>query len=198
MKNIIIVFLLISTSVLGQEYNFDIHNTSLDEYLIMEEKLGSKRLPTTSNHISFTGDAQPIKFLRKEKIIPDLTVFYFFQKADSTMSYILYEWDVANFEKRDNNQKSEKFQKALITKYEQLKKDITEEFGQPKVKSNYSNLGRYDQKNFFEEKSTWNPNDSTKIELYSITSNHYEKKGIITINPAHRIRLYIRNQEKKK
>lgn len=198
MKNIIIGFLLISTSVFGQEFDFDIHNTSLDEYLKMEERLGSEKIPTTSNHVSFSGEAQPIKFLRKEKIIPDLTAFYFFKKADSTMSYILYEWDVSNFEKQDNNQKSDIFQKALIAKYKELKKNISEDFGQPEVKSNYSNLAKYDQKNFFEEKSTWNPNDSTEVELYSIASNHYEKKGAITINPTHRIRLYIRNQSKEK
>lgn len=198
MKNIIIGFLLISTSVFGQEFNFDIHNTSLDEYLKMEERLGSEKIPTSSNHVSFSGEAQPIKFLRKEKIIPDLTAFYFFKKTDSTMSYILYEWDVSNFEKQDNNQKSEKFQKALIAKYKELKKNISEDFGQPKVKSNYSNLAQYDQKNFFEEKSAWNPNDSTELELYSIASNHYEKKGAMTINPTHRIRLYIRNQSKEK
>ena len=74
----------------------------------MEERLGGERISTTSNHISFRGEAQPIKFLRKEKEIPDLTVYYFFKKADSTMSYILYEWDISNFEKQENNQKSEK------------------------------------------------------------------------------------------
>ena len=198
MKNIIIGFLLISSSVFGQEFNFDIHNTTLDEYLKMEERLGSEKIPTTSNHVSLSGEAQPIKFLRKEKIIPDLTAFYFFKKTDSIMSYILYEWDVSNFEKQDNNQKSDRFQKALIAKYKELKKDISDDFGQPEVKSNYSNLAKYDQKNFFEEKSTWNPNDSTEVKLYSIASNHYEKKGAMTINPTHRIRLYIRNQSKEK
>ncbi|UAB82322.1 hypothetical protein INR76_06060 [Marixanthomonas sp. SCSIO 43207] len=198
MKNLIIGILFISTSVFGQEFNFDIHNTSLSEYLKMEESLGSEKIPTTSNHVSFGGNAQPIKYLRKEKVIPELTAFYFFKKADSTMSYVLYEWDVSNFEKRENNQKSEKFQNALIAKYKGLKKEISNEFGKPKVKSNYSNLAQYDLKDFFEEKSTWNPNDSTEVELYSIASNHYEKKGAMTINPTHRIRLYIRNQSKEK
>jgi hypothetical protein len=183
---------------LGQEFNFEIHNTSLDEYLKMEEGLGSKKIPTTSNHVSYSGEAQPIMFLRKEKVIPDLTAFYFFKKEDSTISYILYEWDVSNFEQQDNNQKSEEFQNALIAKYKELKKAISANFGQPEVDSNYSNLAQYDQKNFFEEKSTWNPNDSTEIELYSVSSNYYEKRGAITINPTHRIRLYIRKQSKEK
>jgi DNA-binding Lrp family transcriptional regulator len=198
MKNLIIGILFISTSVFGQEFNFDIHNTSLTEYMKMEENLGSEKIPTTSNHVSFGGNAQPIKYLRKEKVIPDLTAFYFFKKADSTMSYVLYEWDVSNFEKQYNNQKSEKFQEALIAKYKGLKKEISNEFGQPKVKKNYSNISRLDSINTFVESSTWNPNDSTEIEMYATVSNYYEKKGAITINQVHRIRLYIRNQSKEK
>ncbi|MCB4809685.1 hypothetical protein LG651_15620 [Tamlana sp. 62-3] len=198
MKYIIIGILFISTSVFGQEFNFDIHNTSLAEYLKMEESLGSEKIPTTSNHVSFGGNAQPIKYLRKEKVIPDLTSFYFFKKADSTMSYVLYEWDVSNFEKQDNNQKSKKFQKALITKYKGLKKEISNEFGQPEVKKNYSNISRLDSINTFVESSTWKPNDSIEIEMYTTVSNYYEKKGAMTINPVHRIRLYIKNQSKEK
>ncbi|MCB0537870.1 MAG: hypothetical protein H6571_17930 [Lewinellaceae bacterium] len=198
MKNLIIGILFISTSAVGQEFNFDIHNTSLNEYLKMEEEIRGERIPTTSNHVSFGGNAQPIKFRRKEKIIPDLTAFYFFKKADSTMSYILYEWDVSNFEKKDNNQKSEKFQKTLIKKYKELKADITEDFGEPKVKKNYSNISQLDSINTFVENSTWIPDDSTEIELYVTASNYFEKKGAMTINPVHRIRLYIRNQPKEK
>ncbi len=198
MKKIFIAILFISNSVLGQEFNFDIHHTSLDEYLKMEKKLGSEKIPTTTTHISLSGDAQPIKFLRKEKIIPDLIGYYFFNKKDSTMSYILYEWDVSNFEKKSNNRKSEEFENALIAKYKALKKDISKKFGQPKTKSNYSNLAKYDQKLFFEENSTWNPNDSIEIELYATISNYYEKKGGIVINPVHQIRLYITNQSKEK
>ena len=198
MNRLIIGILFISTSVFGQEFNFDIHNTSLDEYIKMEERLGSEKIPTTSNHVSFSGEAQPIQYLRKEKIIPDLTAFYFFKKADSTMSSVLYEWDVYNFEKKDNNQKSEEFENALIAKYNKLKKDISTIFGQPKTESDYSNLADYDQDSFFEESSTWKPNDSTEIEMYATVSNYYEKKGAMTINPVHRIRLYIRNLSKEK
>lgn len=198
MKILIIWILFISTSAFGQEYNFDIHNSSLTEYLKMEEKLGSERIPTTSNHVSFSGEAQPIKFLRKEKLIPDLIAYYFFKKADSTMSYVLYEWDVSNFKKEDNNQKSENFQKALIAKYIELKKHISKDFGQPKVKRNYSNISQLDSINTFIESSMWKPNDSTEIEMYATVSNYYEKKGAMTINPVHRIRLYVRNQSKEK
>jgi hypothetical protein len=196
MKNLILGILLISISTTGQKLNFDIHNTSLSEYIRMEETLGAERIPTTSNHISFTGEAQPIKFLRKENAIPDLVAYYFFKKSDSSMSYVLYEWDVNNFEKQDNNQKSKKFEKALIEKYKSLKKEIAADLGQPKIKSNYSNIARLDPHNLFEETSAWQPNDTTEIEMYITSSNYYEKRGVMTINPVHRIRLYIRNKSK--
>ena len=98
MKKTLIAIILFSNSLIGQEFVFDIHNVSLNECLKLEESLGSERLENTSNHVSFSGDAQPIKYLRKEMIIPDLTVFYYFKEADSTMSSILYEWDISNFE----------------------------------------------------------------------------------------------------
>lgn len=197
MKKIILGLLFISPSVFGQEFNFDIHNTSLVDYLKMEENLGSEKVLTTSNHVSFSGDAQPIKFLRKEEVIPDLIAFYFFKKKDSTMSYILYEWDVFNFEKQDNNRKSGEFEKAMIAKYKELKEVISNGFGKPKVERNYSNISRLDSINTFVESSTWSPDDSTEIELYTTVSNYYEKSGSITINPVHRIRLYIKNQSKE-
>ena len=198
MKNLILLLFLFSTTLNGQNISLSIHETSLDEYLEFEEKIGSKNIPTTSNYVSNSGNAQPIKFLRKESLVPDLIVFYYFKKADSTMSRILYEWDVRNFEKQDNNQKTADFQKALVDKYKELKKSISNEFGEPEVKSNYSNLARYDQDFFFEESSNWKPNDSTEIEMYTTVSNYYEKKGMVTINPTHRIRLYVKNTSKVK
>ena len=190
--------LLIGFSVFGQEFGFDIHNTALEEYIQMEEKLGSERIPTTSNHVSFSGDAQPIKFKRKEEKISDLIAFYYFKEEDSTMSSIKYEWDVYNFEKQQNNQKPKEFQEAFISKYKGLKENISADYGIPKVKRNYSNISRLDSINTFVESSTWKPNDSTEIEMYATVSNYYEKRGASTINPVHRIRLYVRNQTKKK
>lgn len=143
------------------------------------------------------GSAQPIIYRRKEKNIPDLLVQYSFSKKDSIINNVLYEWDTYNFEKQNNNQKTEKFEKSLIEKYKTLKKYLINKFGQPETKNNYSNLAKYEQKNFFEENSNWKPNDSIEIEMYAIVSNHFENKGSITINPTHRIRLYVRNIKKK-
>jgi hypothetical protein len=191
-------FLLIAITVFGQNYNFDIHNITLVEYLKIEKKFENERIQNKSTYYSGQDIAQPIQFQRKEKTIPDCIVSYQFYKKDSTLTEVKYEWDVSNFEKKDNNQKSEKFGKEFISKYKKLKKEISKSFGEPKTRNNYSNLAQYEQKSFFEENSTWKPNDSTEIEMYATVSNYYEKKGAMTINPVHRIRLYIKNQSKQK
>jgi hypothetical protein len=198
MRHIIALgILFFSISVFGQEYGFDIHNTTLQEYIKMEERLGSKRIPTTSNHVSFSGDAQPIKFQRNQKEIPDLISYYFFKEKDSIMSYVLHEWDVYNFEKQDNNQKSEKLEKALIKKYNTLEKVISDLYGQSKVEGELSDVSQSKVNGGLKKKNIWIPNDSTEIEIYATISNYYEKKGMITINPTHRIRLYIKNTKKE-
>src|SRR5690606_21905674 len=119
-------FLLIGITVFGQDFGFDIHNTSLKEYIQMEEKLGSERIPTTSNHVSFSGEAQPIKFQRKEKIIPDLISYFYFKDKDSSMTKVLYEWDVRHFKKTNelNVKQSKKFQKTLIRKFNELEQKL--------------------------------------------------------------------------
>jgi len=200
MRNIFtLVILLIGIAVFGQEYGFDIHNTSLDEYIQMEEKLGSERIPTTLKHVSFNRDAQPIKFKRNQKVIPDLVSYYYFKEKDSTMSYVLYEWDESRQSKKANLNytKSKKFQKALIRKFNKLEKSITKLYGEPETEGDLSDLKQANLKGGLDKINTWRPNDSTEIEMYAAISNYYEKKEMVTISPTHRIRLYIRNIKKE-
>jgi len=192
------IFLFLGTYAFGQEIVYDIHNTTLEDCIKFEESIGSELIPTTSNHISFSGEAQPINFKRLEEIIPDLIVFYKFKESDSTLTSILYEWDVSNFDKRDNNKQSAEIQEGVKEKYYELKSKLLKEFQKVEIDSNYSNIARFDPENIFEQSCNWEPNDSTSIELYSTVSNFYKKEGASTINPVHRIRLYIKNKERKK
>jgi len=184
-------FLLIGITIFGQEYGFDIRNTSLNEYIHMEKELGSERIPTTSNHISFSGNAQPIKFQRTEKVIPNLITYLHFKEKDSTMSKVLYEWDVRHFGEEGEKQ-SKTFQKKLIQKFRKLEKQITKLYGKPKIKGGLSELKNANQKGGLTKNCKWYPDDNTEIEMYTVVSNYYEKKGMVTIKPTHRIRLYIR------
>lgn len=198
-NTITIGLLFIGITVFGQEYGFDIHNTSLNEYIQIEENLESERIPTTSNHVSFSGDAQPIKFQRKEKIIPDLITYLYFKEKDSTMSKVLYEWDVRHFKKTNelNVKQSKKFQKALIRKFIELERELIKLYGEPKSEGDLSDLKQANQKGGLKKNDKWIPNDSTEIEMYTVVSNFYEKRGMATTTPTHRIRLYIRNTKKE-
>lgn len=193
-------FLLIGITVLGQEFEFDIHNTSLYEYIKLEERLGSERKENTSNNISFSGDAQPIVFIRKEKIIPNLTANYFFKKTDSTMSYIRYDWDESFYKNTATleGQKPKRFQKALRKKSLQIEKAITKIYGEPETEGSLSDLSKVEIRKGLNKKNIWKPNDSFEIEMYTTISNFYEKRGMVTTTPTHRIRLYITNTNKEK
>lgn len=192
-------FLLIGIFVYGQEFEFNIHNTSLADYLEMEQKLGSEKIPTIRNHISSNGNAQPIKFKRKQKIISDLVAYYYFKEKDSLMSHILYEWDesLLTLKSNTNDKKSKKYQKALIRKFNELEKMIADIYGKPETTGDLTNLKQANEKGGLKKKVKWFPNDSTEIEMYTSVSNFYEKKGMMTIAPTHRIRLYIRNTKKE-
>ena len=193
-------FLIIGITSFAQEFEFDIHNTSLNEYLKMEEKLGSEQIPNIRNHVSFSGDAQPIKFRRKEKIISDLVVYYYFKEKDSTMSKVEYEWDesLLTLKANTNDQKSKKYQKALIRKFNELEKMITDIYGKPQSEGDLSDIRKANEKGGLDKNVKWFPNDSTEIEMYATVSNFYEKRGMVTTAPTHRIRLYVKNTKKEK
>lgn len=192
-------FLFIGIIVYGQEFEFDIHNTSLNEYLKMEQNLGGEQITNLRNHVSFDGNAQPIKFRRDQKIISDLVVYYYFKKKDSTMSYILYEWDdsLLTLKANTNDIKSKKYQKALIHKFNELETMITDIYGNPKTEGNLANLKQAKERGGLQKNIKWFPNDSTEIEMYANVSNFYEKRGMETTAPTHRIRLYVRNTKRE-
>ncbi len=197
-KSILIAFILMQFyQTFSQEILTEIQGKKIDYFVNIEKKLKSELYDTGQSYLSMDDSAQPIIYKRKEKNIPDLLVQYSFSKKDSIINEVLYEWDVYNFEKKDNNQKTGKFEKDLVEKYNSLKKIITNKFGQPATKNNYSNLAQYKQTFFFEENSKWKPNDSTEIEMYTTVSNYYKKEGFVTINPTHRIRLYVKTFKKK-
>lgn len=188
---ITLVLLFIESNTFGQEYQFDILNTSLKEYILLEKELGSEIIQSNSNHISFTGEAQPIKFKRTQKIIPNLVTYLHFQKKDSTMSKVLYEWDIKNDDKSGEKQ-SNKFIKKLIKQHKKLEKLLTKLYGKPEGFGNLSEIEKVDKNGGLKRNCKWYPNDRITIELYIVTSNYTEKRGIISIKPTHRIRLYIR------
>ncbi|MEZ0129787.1 hypothetical protein AB9T88_08485 [Flavobacterium sp. LBUM151] len=56
---------------------------------------------------------------------------------------------------------------------------------------------RYETSKGLKREDVWKPNDSLEIEMYTNISNYYKREGFVTVNPTHRIRLYIKNIKKK-
>lgn len=183
---------------IAQEFNFNIHNTSLEKYIQLEKGLMSEEIPNRSRHVSFSGNAQPISFLRLEKIIPDMVARYFFKEKDSTMSYIEYEWD----DNKSGNKidtldiKSREYQRALINRYLEVYETVTNKYGASVSEGDLSDLKKTDTKEGLKRKDIWHPNDTTEIEMYINLSNYHEKLETTTRMPTHRIRMYVRNTKK--
>lgn len=181
----------------SQEISTEIQGKKIGYFVSLEKKLKSELFNTGETYMSLDDSAQPIIYKRKEKEIPDLLVEYSFSKNDSIINNVLYEWDVYNFEKNDNNVKSEKFNKALIERYNSLLKTLTKKFGESKVDGSLDNLKDIETYKGLNRKDTWKPNDSLEIVMYTAISNYYKKEGFATTNPTHRIRLYITNIKKE-
>ncbi|MDJ1506080.1 hypothetical protein [Xanthocytophaga agilis] len=196
--SLIIFLFLIIFHARSQEYEFDIHRKKLSDVIKLEQTLGSEPSKTNYKHMLPAGVAQPILFTRKQHNIPDLQVLYFYYEKDSTFYSIVYEWDESNKTGYlENNKKSQEFMKNLIQKYNDLEKLISKEFGQSKSEGKLSPLSKSEKEGGLTKRDVWNPDDSTEIELTTVISNYYEKKNMVTTNPSHRIRLYVRNTQQK-
>lgn len=198
MRKIIITaltVLLFWNSGISQDLNIELNfqNKKIDYYRNLEEKLGSKKYNTGQTYISGKPVAQPEIYLRKEKFLPDLLVYYTFFKADSTISEINYEWDVYNFDKSDNNIKSSDFEQKLIERYKQIVAFVSSKYGASKEEGDIDDLSNINTEKGLRRSDIWQPNDSLKIYSYITISDYYKKTNSFTINPTHRIRLYVYN-----
>lgn len=183
--------LLISPSSFSQDLELNIHNNKLADFLKIEQTFGSQRLENKSHYISNTGIAQPIQFRRKQSGFPDLIVQYFYFQKDSTIDNVMYEWDETNFKEENASMPSYEIG-SFINKSKELYNQIFNKYGLGKSEGNLEDTSKITTGGF-EKTNTWNTTDSTVIELYTILSNKYVKKGAITITPTYRIRLSVRN-----
>lgn len=198
MRKIIIAFLTASlfwNVGISQDLNIElnIQSKKIDYFRNVERKLGSKIFNTGETVISDKPVAQPEVYLRKEKYLPDLLVYYTFFKADSTMSEIEYEWNVYNFDKSDHNIKSLDFEKKLIERYKEIVAFISSKYGKSKEDGNLDDLSNINTENGLRRSDVWQLNDSLKIYSYTTISDYYKKGNSFTISPTHVIRLYVDN-----
>lgn len=194
-----IFFLLMSQFCFSQNIvQIDIERKKLEDFVQLENKLGSKAYKTDENYISPKPVLQPVIFERKEKEIPNLLVFYTPYKKDSTISEILYEWDVYNFDKGDNVQKTLSFNKAMIKKYHELVNEVSKKYGKSKQQGSLDNISLVNLKEGLKRNDNWEISKNVKVYSYITLSEYYEKNGMITTPPTHRIRLYVTNENNEK
>jgi hypothetical protein len=173
----------------------DIQGKKLKDFIQLENKLGSKIYKTDEQYISPGPVLQPVIFERKEKEIPNLLIFYTPYKKDSTISKILYEWDVSNFNKGDNIKKSLSFNKAMIKKYHELVSEISNKYGKSKQDGSLENIHLVNSKGGLTRRDDWEIKNNIKVYSYITLSEYYEKNGRVTTAPTHNIRLYITNEK---
>ena len=180
-----------ANSLSAQDVELDVHKNKLGNFIALEQNYGSTKVANKSNYISGKGIAQPLIFRRKQSGLPDLLTYYFYLKMDSTISYVQYEWDDKNaIDYKENRILNDAGTLAFIEKYKSLYNQVHQKYGSSISKGNLDDFARIATGDFKKE-DTWNPNDSTKIQLYTVLSGKYEKRGFVTINPWYVIRLYV-------
>jgi hypothetical protein len=161
----------------------------------LENLYGGIKFEPDKEFISGPGIAQPLIFRHTESILPDLLIHYFYYKLDSTLAFILHEWDNINFKgNQENQRKTENEITAFIDRYNFIYDSIIQIYGKSHSEGDLTDRSKIATGNF-EKIDVWKPNLNTEIELYMILSSYYKKTGPITINPTYRIRLKIRSKK---
>jgi hypothetical protein len=81
----------------GQSLQLNIQTKKLQDLIKLEDSLGSKKIKSESEYMSEPGIAWPETYRRKESKVPDMFCYYFYYEKDSSIDYILYEWDESKF-----------------------------------------------------------------------------------------------------
>ena len=190
-KRLILLFVLFQVNnSISQEIETEIKGKKIDYFVNVEKKLKSElfRVDPLS---------QLIIYKRKEKDIPDLLVKYSYNKIDSIVCEIQYDWDVYNFEKKENNFKSEDYNKSFILKYESLLKILVERYGKSKSSGSLKEIKNVNTEEGLSRRDYWIPKNDLEVEIFIKLSNYYKKERPFKINPEHFIRIFIKQKKNK-
>lgn len=187
---LLIMFLVGILACPSQNLEFDIHKNKLADFIRIEDKAGGEKIKNTANHISREGIAQPVIYKRKQDQVPDLFVYYFYFEKDSTISYILYEWDDVNTKGYgERTKKTNDEVKSFITKYKEVCTQLSRLYGMPKTKGTLEDPSQNNHE--LKRDDLWTPNDSTSIELHTTLSGERSETASYSVMPTYRIRLYV-------
>jgi hypothetical protein len=85
----------------------------------------------------------------------------------------------------------------MIKKYEELVKEISEKYGKSTQRGDLKKLELINSDDGLERSDEWNVNNALNINSDIILSEYYEKNGMVTTTPTHKIRLYVKNERKE-
>jgi hypothetical protein len=187
----LLILLLAFTLSSYSQITADIKGKTLGYFRKSEQAAKSTFVENETKFVSFDGTGQPVVFRRKEKLLPDLLVYYF-PKKDSTIAYILYEWDEANFTKDHQvSKKSTDSLRIYIDKYKELLTLVKAAFGEGKSAGSLKDLSLIETGHF--QQIDTSSKNGISVKMYIDLSNLMASNGMMTIVPTHRIRVYIKN-----
>ena len=195
MQKVLLFFFSVFAVCTGNAQKFDTNSHKLQFFTNLEQTLKSKKFITQTEYISSPGIAQPVIYRRKETLLPDLLCYYFYYIRDSSIAYVLYEWDEQNFSKQEPSIKSDKEIKSFISKYNNIYSDIISKFGQSITGGDKLIVSAV--KKGITKIDNWKLENGTKIQLYITLSSLKEKNLDFETTPTYRIRLYIYNKKYK-
>jgi hypothetical protein len=195
---ICLFFWLLNFSVShAQDLILDLRDKKLNDFISVETNLGDERIENSSLYYSGNEVAQPVRYRRKEHVLPDLIISCYYYSADSTIYQIIYEWEVDNSGSRKSESEvaSPEIIRSLIEKYKVLNSYVSKIYGNGEVGHNNNNdtsdiLAHHYS---LERGDKWVLKDSIDIDLYTILSNKFEKHVSYTIGTTYRIRLIVKN-----
>lgn len=195
---IVISLILLSLKVQAQKVVLDTFRKKVVDFTELESKCGGTLTANKTTYGSRKALAQPLVYRHEEKEIADLLTYYFYYEEDSTVDYVLYEWDEANFHTGEEIAAMKDVNvSAYIETYNRLLEQVSAQYGVSKSEGDLTDIAKIETGKLRRD-DVWQLEGGREIELYCVLSAKYEKKGIITTLPTYRIRLYVRNNVNKR
>lgn len=164
-------------------------------YLEKEKEIKSIKPQNKTSVFRKTYTAKNEQFLRTQfcNFKPLPAVNYIYNDNSKEIKEINYEWDIKNHltQKEKSNIRIETKEKSeeYISHYRYLYDYLSQNIGKS-IRQGSLDMDKNLNYEYLEITDKWET-DKLSCELYMIFSNQHDKKGVMVINPTHRIRLKI-------
>lgn len=181
--------MIIQPHLKSQGLYTNIIDSHIDDLINYELGIGSKEISKNYNILGFTEESEPLVFERDDSKIVNTLVYGYYKRKDSTITKIMYEWDMSNKpEYYNSNRKAPDSVKYFLNSlFDKIEGEMEELHGTPTTNED----SIVENEDYRSSILTWKKNDNNIIELYiNISDNFHEKDGIKT-TATYRIRLTL-------